>query len=125
MLRITMGNVATWLLLPSTGLAVVSGLFSMAANDLYKNAGWAWVKLATGVLVLEGTLVYVQAPMQRAAIAAQAALDGELDLSTLGTSLAAEWGSFWVILGVAAVNIGLAVFRPRIIRRIPAEAEEA
>jgi uncharacterized membrane protein len=116
-IRLAMGNVAKWLLLPSTGLVVVSGLIAMAVNDVYKNAGWVWVKLATGVLILEGTLVYVQAPMERAANNAQSALEGDFDLSSLGTVLNSEWNSIWVILAVAVVNVVLGVFRPRIIRQ--------
>ena len=117
-LRMAMGNVAAWVLLPSTGLVVVSGLLAMAMNDRFKSAGWTWAKLASGVLILEGTLVYVQAPMERAAGDALATLEGELDLSSLGATLVSEWASFWVILGVAAVNIVLGVYRPRFSRRV-------
>jgi len=123
-IRLAMGNVAKWLLLPSTGLVVVSGLIAMAMNDVYKNAGWVWAKLLTGILVLEGTLVYVQAPMQRAANDAQAALDGDFDLSSLGTVLGAEWNSIWVILGVAMVNIFLGVYRPRFLRQYSDESSD-
>lgn len=117
MLRIAMGNVAKWLLLPSTALVVVTGLFSMAASDVYKNAGWVWLKLATGILVLEGTLVYVQAPMERAARNGLLALEGEFDPSQLGATLASEWNSIWIILGVALVNVVLGVYRPKLSRR--------
>lgn len=123
-IRLAMGNVAKWLLLPSTGLVVVSGLIAMALNDAYKNAGWVWVKLATGVLILEGTLVYVQAPMERAANNAQSALAGDFDPGSLGSVLNAEWNSIWVILGVAVVNIILGVYRPRILRRSQTQAGE-
>jgi hypothetical protein len=115
-LRIAMGAVAQWLLLPSIALVLVSGLLSMAFNRAFHNAGWVWAKLAFGVLVFEGTLVYVQAPMQRAAKRAQQALDGSLDPAALGATLQAEWGSFWVILGVAILNIVLGVWRPRFSR---------
>jgi uncharacterized membrane protein len=124
-IRLAMGNVAKWLLLPSTGLVVISGLIAMALNDVYKNAGWVWIKLATGVLILEGTLVYVQAPMERAANNAQSALDGDFDLTTLGTVLGSEWNSIWVILGVAVVNIVLGVYRPRIMSRSVSEDSDA
>ncbi len=117
MLRIAMGNVASWLLLPSMLLVVVSGLISMAASEVYKNAGWVWLKLATGVLVLEGTLVYVQGPMERAGREGLRALAGEIDPATLATTLAAERNSIWIILGVAAVNVVLAIYRPKLSRR--------
>jgi uncharacterized membrane protein len=116
-LRIVMGNIAAWLLLPSTGLVMVSGLIAMGFNESYKIAGWAWAKLATSVLVLEATLVYVQAPMERASASAQLALAGEADPISLVGSLASEWYSFWIVLGVAAINIVLGVFRPRFSRK--------
>jgi uncharacterized membrane protein len=112
-LRVAMGAVAKWILLPSMGLVVVSGLFSMAATEAYLNAGWVWAKLISGVVILEGTLVYVQAPMERAARRAQAALAGELDATELGLTLAPEWGSFWVILAVGVANVALGIWRPR------------
>lgn len=116
-LRIAMANIASWLLLPSTGLVMVSGLIAMGFNESYKVAGWAWAKLATGVLILEASLVYVQGPMERAAASARLALQGDVDLAILAGSLSSEWFSFWVVLGVAVVNIVLGVFRPRFSRK--------
>jgi len=62
------------ILLPSIALALVRGLLAMAFNPAFHNAGWAWLKLISGVLVFEGTLVYVQAPMQRGDLQAEDAL---------------------------------------------------
>lgn len=112
-LRVAMGAVAEWILLPSMGLVIVSGLLSIAATRAFQDAGWVWAKLALGILVFEGTLVYVQAPMQRAARRAQAALDGEIPVGELSGTLGAEWGSFWIIGAVAVVNVVLGVWRPR------------
>lgn len=117
-LRVTMGLVAGWLLLPSTLLVLVSGLLAMALSEAYKNAGWVWAKLATGVLVMEGTLVYVQAPLEKAAANAQALAAGMFDPGELGVLLEAERNSVGIILGVAMVNILLGVYRPRFTRRL-------
>ena len=111
-LRIAMGAIAERILLPSIALVLVSGLLAMAFNRAYHNAGWAWLKLIFGILVFESTLVYVQAPMQRAALKARAALDGELAVSELGASLGPEWGSLWVILAIGVFNVVLGVWRP-------------
>jgi hypothetical protein len=35
--------IAQWLLLPSLGLVLISGLLAIAATNAYKNAAWAWV----------------------------------------------------------------------------------
>jgi hypothetical protein len=112
-LRLAMGAIAERILLPSIALVLVSGLFAMAFNRAFHNAGWAWLKLLFGVLVFESTLVYVQAPMQRAALNARAALDGELAVSELGASLGPEWGSLWVILAIGLFNVVLGVWRPK------------
>lgn len=116
-LRMAMGSVARWILLPSMGLVVVSGLLSIAATRAFHSAGWVWAKLASGILVFEGTLVYVQGPMERAARQARAALDGSVPAADLGATLQPEWYSFWIIGGVAVVNVLLGIWRPRFTRR--------
>lgn len=116
-LRITMGTVARWMLLPSMALVVVSGLFAIAANPAFHSAGWVWIKLLSGILVFEGTLVSVQGPMERGARDARAGLAGELDAATLAAPLGAEWGSLWVVLMVGIANVVLGVWRPRWRRR--------
>lgn len=115
--RIAMGAIATWLLLPSMALVVLTGMFSMAYTQSYASAGWVWAKLGSGILVLEGTLVSVQGPMERAARQAHAALAGEIDATVLTVPLQSEWGSIWVILGVGVVNVILGVWRPPLLRR--------
>lgn len=116
-LRIAMGAVAEWILLPSTLLVLVSGLLSMAVTPAFQNQGWALAKLASGILIFEGTLVYVQGPMEKAADRARAALAGELPVAELGATLQPEWSSFWIIMAVAVANVVLGVWRPRFLGR--------
>lgn len=112
-LRVAMGAIAKWILFPSLMAVLVSGLLSMIVVPSYQTAGWALAKLALGVVVFEGTLVAVQAPMRRAAERATAALAGEFPVEELGATLSNEWTSFWLIGGLALVNVVLAVWRPR------------
>lgn len=122
-LRMAMGAVARWIILPSMGLVVVSGLLAMAATPAFHNAGWVWAKLATGILVFEGSLIYVLGPMERATLQAQAALEGAAlggeapEGASLVASLGPEWGSFWVLLAVGILNVALAIWRPRFSRK--------
>jgi hypothetical protein len=116
-LRSVMGLLAEWLLLPSLALVLVAGLLSMAVGKYFQDAGWAWMKLALGVVMFEGTLFSVQGPMQREAALAEQVLAGTADAALLGASLASEWGSLWVILLVAVANVAIAIWRPRIRRR--------
>jgi hypothetical protein len=112
-LRAAMGALAEWLLLPSLALTLVSGLLAMAVTHAFHNAGWAWLKLASGVLVFEGTLITVQGPAQKEAALSAAALAGELEPALLGQAMQAEWNSVWVVLAIAVANIVLGVWRPR------------
>ncbi|MCJ2052665.1 hypothetical protein [Methylobacterium sp. J-070] len=117
--RGAMGAVATWIFLPSLALCLMSGLLAMALNRAYLNAGWAWLKLATGVLMFEGGLVYVQGPMRREAEQSAGALAGLIDPAALAVALPGERGTLWVLLAVSAANVALGIWRPRILR-IPA-----
>lgn len=121
-MRQAMGAVAEWVLLPSLGIVLISGLLSMAWTDGFHSAGWAWAKLATGVLMFEGTLFAVQGPLQRGAEQATQALAGELDPAQIALTMSSESGSIWIILGVAAANVVLGVWRPKFGRKRPARA---
>ena len=129
--RVTMAHIAEWLLLPSLGVPLVAGLFSMAFVKGFHNAGWAWLKLATGVVMFEGTLLGIQGPMEAEADRALAvALSAETDSAItasaaavvessaqLAANLSAEWNSILVLGFVAVVNVAVGIWRPRFQRR--------
>jgi hypothetical protein len=117
LLRGAMGAVATWIFFPSLGLTLVAGLLAIGLNRAFHNAGWAWAKLATGILVFESGFVGVLGPMQEEAERSAEALAGRLDPAILGGSLDAERGTLWVLLAVATLNVVLGVWRPRLMRR--------
>ncbi|XYD11399.1 hypothetical protein R1A27_13900 [Methylobacterium sp. NMS12] len=114
--RGAMGAVATWIFLPALAVTLMSGLLAMALNRAFLNAGWAWLKLATGVLMFEGGLVYVQGPMKQEAEQSARALAGLVDPAVLAVSLTGERGTLWVLLAVATANVALGIWRPRILR---------
>ncbi|MFD1278749.1 hypothetical protein [Methylobacterium goesingense] len=114
--RGAMGAVATWIVLPSLALTLVSGLLAMTLNRGLLQAGWAWLKLATGVLMFEGVLVYVQGPMRQEAEQSALALAGRVDPATLAETLGAERNTLWVLLAVATANVVLGIWRPRLLR---------
>jgi uncharacterized membrane protein len=118
-MRSAMGGIATWIFLPSLALTLIAGLLALAANRAYQDAGWALVKLATGVLLFEFGFMAVQGPMQQEAALSAQALAQTIDPAALGTTLDAERASLWVLLGVAIVNVVLGVWRPRIGRLWP------
>ena len=115
-MRGAMGAVATWIFLPALAVTLMSGLLAMALNRTFLNAGWAWLKLATGVLMFEGGLVYVQGPMKQEAEQSARALAGHVDPAVLAVSLPGVRGTLWVLLAVATANVALGIWRPRILR---------
>jgi hypothetical protein len=116
LMRAAMGGIATWVFLPSLGLTLIAGLLAIAINKSYHSAGWAWAKLATGLLVFEWGFAAVQGPMQEEADLSARALAGQVDVSTLAGSVGAEQTSLLVLLGVATANVVLGVWRPRLTR---------
>ena len=112
--RGAMGAVSTWLFLPSLGLSITAGLLAVAFNKAFHNAGWAWAKLVSGVLLFEGGLQGIQGPMQNEAERSAAALAGHADPSVLAVSLWNERGTLWVLFAVATVNVVLGIWRPKL-----------
>lgn len=116
LMRGAMSNIATWIFLPSLALTLVAGLLAIAVNRGYHNAGWAWVKLASGILIFEWGFAAVQGPMQQEAELSAQALAGGTDAVTLAASLGAEMNSLWVLLAVATANVVFGIWRPRLTR---------
>ena len=116
LIRGAMGAVATWIFLPSLALTLLAGLLAIAQRAFH-NAGWAWAKLATGVILFEWGFVGVQGPMQEEARRSAEALAGRLDPATLADSLGPERNTLLVLLAVATANVVLGIWRPRLLRR--------
>jgi hypothetical protein len=116
MMRGAMGSIATWIFLPSLALTLVAGLLAIGVNPAFHSAGWAWAKLASGILVFEWGFAAIQGPMQQEAELSARALSGEVDAATLGASLGAEQNSLWVLLAVATANVIFGIWRPRLTR---------
>jgi hypothetical protein len=102
------------LLVPSLTVVLVSGLLAIAANEVYPNADWAWIKAALGLSTFEGSLLTVSGSGHQAAERSAMALLGQADPAQLDQVLRTEWGGLWVILGVSLANVVLGVWRPRI-----------
>jgi hypothetical protein len=109
-------SISRWLLVPSLAMVLISGLLAIAANESYKNAGWAWVKALLGLSTFEGTLLTVGASARRAAELSSMAVTGRGDSIELAQVIRTEWGGLWVLSALAVVNIVLAVWRPRLYR---------
>jgi hypothetical protein len=113
LVRGAMDSIARWIFLPSLALTLIAGLIAFALTRAFHNAGWALLKLATGIIIFEWGFVAVQGPMQNEAALAAKAAAGATDSAKLGLNLQAEWWSLWILMAVATANVALGVWRPR------------
>ncbi len=115
-LRANLATIARYVLMPSAALCLVSGLLSIAVHQPFHNAGWAWFKALTGVLVFEGTLGGIDSPARRAL----EILGGPapVDQATLASLLRHEWGALWIILFLSVLNVVFGIWRPKFRRRV-------
>jgi hypothetical protein len=111
--RQLMERVATLVMMPSLLLTLLFGLASFVVVPAYHSAPWAWGKLITTVLMLEGSLLGIQSPIKREAELATAALTDISLVGDLALKLDAERGSLVIIGVVATANVALGVWRPK------------
>ena len=109
--------IARWVLVPSLAVVLVTGLLAIAATRGYHDAGWAWVKAATGLLLFEATLVTVAASSRQAELASAVAAAAS-DPTLVAALLHSERTTLWVLLGLAVANVVLAVWRPRLVWKV-------
>ncbi len=91
-------------------------MLAIAAHPPFHNAGWAWIKAALGVSVLEGTLGGIAGTAREAAIISAEVARGTAEPARMNGALRHEWGVLWLILLVSLVNIVLGVWRPKLRR---------
>lgn len=115
--RVSMAAVAKWIFMPSLGVTLISGLLAIAISPAFHNAGWAWVKAASGILIFESGFVGILGPMQREADTAVKLIAGQGDAAMLGLTLAPEKMTLWILLAVSVANVVLGVWRPYLVRR--------
>jgi hypothetical protein len=114
--RGAMDSIAAWIFLPSLGVTLIAGLVAIAYSRAYHNAGWAWAKALSGVLLFESGFVGVVGPMRQEAERSAAALAGQVDPATLAASLTAERNTLWILLAVSVFNVAFGIWRPRLTR---------
>jgi hypothetical protein len=105
--------IAQYLLVPSMGVVVVSGLVSLAATRAYRDAGWAWVKALLGLSVFEATLVILGSGRTQAELAASAS-----DPAVVDALLRTERNTLWLLIAVSVANVVLAVWRPSLVVKV-------
>lgn len=116
-LRAEIAAVSNYLLLPSLGLALVSGLLSMIVHRPFLDQGWVWVKAGLGLLMFKGTLTIIGAKANYAATLTERIARGEAPADALNNILTLEWWTLVTVLAVAVANYVLGVWRPSFSRK--------
>ncbi|MFN8829552.1 MAG: hypothetical protein ACK50Q_18430 [Labrys sp. (in: a-proteobacteria)] len=115
LIRGAMGMITNWVLFPSFVLTLVPGLLAFVVTPAFQNAGWAWIKALSGILIFAGGL-HVLAPIQDEARLSAEALAGRLDPARLEGLSHGTAATIWVLLVVATANVVLGVWRNRLMR---------
>lgn len=123
--RQTIDALCCYVLMPSLGIALVSGLLSMAVHRPFQDKRWVWVKAFLGLSMFEGTLALIQAKANYAARLARDIADGKASADALAVALSSEWTTLYAIMALSIANIVLGVWRPRLERRLVAAARSA
>lgn len=111
-MRATVAVVASYVILPSLAVALVSGLLSMAVHRPFQELRWAWVKTLLGISMFEATLGIVQSKANTAAALSAKIAAGDAQADALAEAIAYEWHALGVILLLSVLNILLGVWRP-------------
>jgi hypothetical protein len=114
LVRGTMAEIAAWLFLPSLAATLIAGLLAIAVNRAFHNAGWAWVKAASGILIFAGAF-HALSPIQEEA-RRSANMLGQSSSIEDQAPIEGEQATLWVLLAVSAANVALGIWRPRIVR---------
>lgn len=119
-MRASIDLICSYLLVPSLGIVLVSGLLAMAAHKPFLDLRWVWIKAALGIGTFEGTLVIVSGRARSAAGLAEDIAAGKSEPAALAAVIASEWGGLAVIGALAVANVVLGVWRPALWKPAPA-----
>ncbi|MCU0818370.1 MAG: DUF2269 family protein [Beijerinckiaceae bacterium] len=113
-MRQTISAISSYILLPSLGLGLVSGLIAMMVHRPFQELRWVWAKAILGLSMFEATLAIIQSKANSATAEATKIADGTGDPQALATIIANEWLTLSIVLALSAAQIGFGIWRPRL-----------
>ncbi|MEO1191301.1 MAG: DUF2269 family protein [Pseudomonadota bacterium] len=116
-LRASISAISNYLLLPSLGIALVTGLLAMVVHKPYIEKAWVWVKAALGILMFKGVLTIISAKADYATSVSAKVASGEVPASALDGLLLYEWYTLAAVMVLSIANFVLGVWRPRLTRQ--------
>jgi hypothetical protein len=115
--RLIIQGISQYILLPSLGISLVSGLISMMVHRPFQELRWVWAKAILGMSMFEATLAVIQAKASSAAEEATKLASGTGDPAALASMIANEWLTLYAILALSAAQVALGIWRPALGRR--------
>jgi hypothetical protein len=112
-LRHTIQLISDYVILPSLGLALVTGLLSMMVHYPFTEKSWVWLKAVSGMVMFEGTLTMINAKARYAAEKSAEIAAGNAPADALQKLLVQEWNTLVLITAIAVANVIIGVWRPR------------
>lgn len=116
-MRKTVLALCNYILIPSLGISLITGLLAMVVHKPYMDRRWAWAKALLGMSMFESTFAIVGSKADYAAKLSQRIANGEASADILATTLHSEWTSLGAIMALSIANIVLGVWRPKLKRK--------
>ncbi len=121
-MRQVVSAIADYVIMPSLGIALVTGLVAMMVHRPYQERRWVWVKALLGLAMFEATLAVVQSKAAYAARVSQEIAAGTAAPADLAEALSAEWTTLGALIALSIAQVALGVWRPSLKRRKTAAA---
>lgn len=115
-MRQTLASIARYALMPSLGVALVTGLLAMIVHSPFLDKDWVWIKALLGVSMFEGVLVVIEGRARAAARLAREIAEGGAPTEAFASAIRMEWAALGVVMALSIANVVLGVWRPRIMR---------
>lgn len=116
-LRETISQIARFILVPSLGVSLVSGLIALLVHQHYQSRRWVWVKAVMGFLMFESTLAVTQSKAVAAADFASRIARGENVAETqrlLAEAIQSEWTVLYALMALSLAQMALGIWRPKL-----------
>ena len=117
MLREMISLIARFILVPSLGISLVTGLLAMLVHRQYQQKRWAWAKALLGLSMFEATLAVTQSKAVAAAELSARIAKGDNVLEAqrlLSEAIHSEWNVLYAILALSLAQTALGIWRPRL-----------
>ena len=116
-MRQIIAAISNYILVPSLGVALVTGLVAMIVHRAFQSMRWVWAKAALGLLMFEATLAIIQSKANEGLLLAQKVAAGSEPAETLKVALASEWTALCAIMALSLAQLIVGVWRPALYRR--------